>query len=187
MPIENERKYVLGDPQAVHADMLAGKPYAPGYYGTGWRIKQGYLPGGARVRAQTVITDLPRFDVPLCVFTYKIKAGDKLVEIEKTIEPADFDLLWPLTTDRVDKIRFPHVHPQDEDDVAWDIDLFLDDTGAFYYAMAECEMAPSKRKPKSILPVLVPHLVYEVPPKRAEEFTNVKLSDPAYARSLKLG
>ena len=176
MPIENERKYVLGNIGVLLANLESGGEHGPGYWGRGSIVEQGYLPGGARIRRRHVGENQGLY----AEFNYKIKAGDDLVEIETMIEAADFDRLWPLTSKRVRKMRFATYWEKDK----WDVDFLLGADDKVYFAMAECEMAPGQLEPASILPPLVPHIVYLVPLDRQLEFTNKRLSDPDYARSL---
>lgn len=162
MPTENERKYVLSNPDTVFALW----PRV-----TWSEIRQGYLRGDARVRRRSGEADS---------FTYKIQAGDRLIEIETALDPRDFDDLWPLTTRRIHKLR----HTEIRGDLQWDVDLFLNDAGAFHFAMAECEMPEGLDAPPEILPGLQPHIAYAVPRARQTEFANVRLSDPAYVAEL---
>ncbi|CAN5299092.1 hypothetical protein BH09PSE1_BH09PSE1_03650 [soil metagenome] len=162
MPTENERKYVLTDPGAVLA-LWPRKAWS--------EIRQGYLRGDARIRRRSGEPDS---------FTYKIAAGDRLIEIETGLDSRDFDDLWPLTTRRIHKLR----HTEPDGDVQWDIDLFLDDAGAFYLAMAECEMAEGLDAPPRLLAALAPLIRYLVPRARQTEFANTLLSDPAYVATL---
>lgn len=168
MPTENERKYVLSDPAAVLA--LWDR--------AGWsEIRQGYLPGDARIRRQT------RGGVASDTFTYKIAAGDRLIEIETAMaEPRDFDDLWPVTTRRIHKLRRTGT---DRHGLHWDIDLLLDADGAFYFAMAECEMPEAMDAPLEVLPALAPFIAYAVPRDRQGEFVNSRLADPGYAAALR--
>ena len=166
MPTENERKYVLTDPEAV----LALWPRED------WDdVRQGYLPGDACVRRRT------RGGQTTDSFTYKIDAAGRLVEIETGLEPRDFDDLWPLTTRRIHKLRQAVT---DAHGLAWDIDLFLDADGGFYLAMAECEMPEDIQQPPEILPELAVLIRYVVPRERQTEFVNSRLADPTYAASL---
>jgi CYTH domain-containing protein len=166
MPTENERKYVLSDPEAI----LALWPRE------GWsELRQGYLRGEARIRravAGGVSTDS---------FTYKIDTADRLVEIETALEARDFDDLWPLTGRRIHKLRRSET---DARGLHWDIDLFLDPDGGFYLAMAECEMPEGMDAPDAVLPVLADRIRYAVPRERQAEFTNTRLADPAYVAAL---
>ena len=168
MPTENERKYVLTDPAAV----LALWPQED------WDdVRQGYLPGDARIRRRT------RGGRTTDSFTYKIDAAGRLIEIETTLEPRDFDDLWPLTTRRIHKLRRAVV---DAHGLDWDIDLFLDEDDRFYLAMAECEMPEGMEAPPQVLPALAPLIRYPVPRERQTEFVNSRLADPKYVAGLSI-
>lgn len=164
MPIENERKYVLRDPQKV----LEIYPH--------WlTLRQGYLRGDARVRH--VIH--PRHPSQT-IFTYKIMVGDDLVEIECSISQEDFDRLWSIADRRVSKKRWSYQAGADH----WDIDVFLDQNGDPYLAMAECEMEAGKDAPDEIPMFIRDHIVYEVPRSRTLDFTNTRLGDPKYGGAI---
>ena len=169
MPTENERKYVLSDPQAI-LDLWPRETWS--------EIRQAYLRGDARIRRRSGEADS---------FTYKIVApsgdGERLIEIETALEARDFDDLWPLTTRRIHKLRRTET---DAHGHQWDVDVFLDDADGFYLAMAECELPEGVDAPPEVLPALAPHVRYFVPRARQTEFANTRLSDPAYARSLRL-
>ncbi len=163
MPTENERKYVLSDPEAI---LVLWDP-------ADWsEIRQGYLPGDARIRRRTPGGDS---------FTYKITVGDRLIEIETAIAARDFDDLWTRTDRRIHKLRRTTT---DRHGLQWDIDLLMDEAGRIYWAMAECEMPEGQDAPQEILPVLAPLVRYAVPRERQAEFTNSKLADPAWASAL---
>ncbi len=169
MPTENERKYVLSDPKAV----LALWPRE-----TWSEIRQAYLRGDARIRRRSAEADS---------FTYKIAApsgdSERLIEIETPLEPRDFDDLWPLTTRRIHKLRHTTT---DAHGHQWDVDVFFDEAGDLYLAMAECELPEGVEAPPQVLPELAPHVRYLVPRARQTEFANTRLSDPAYVRSLRI-
>jgi hypothetical protein len=168
MPTENERKYVLSDAAAVRA------LWAPDDWS---EIRQGYLPGDARIRRLTIggrASDS---------FTYKIAAAGRLIEIETALaEARDFDDLWPLTERRIHKRRRTMA---DRHGLQWDIDLLLDADGACYFAMAECEMPETMEAPPEVLPALAPFIAYAVPRDRQGEFVNSRLADPGYAAALR--
>lgn len=167
MPTENERKYVLSDPDAILA--LWDR--------AGWNeIRQGYLPGDARIRRKIKAGRTAE------AFTYKIAAAGRLVEIETALDARDFDDLWPLTDRRIHKLRRSET---DAHGLLWDIDLFLDRAGRFYLAMAECEMPEGMEAPPAILPALADRVRYVVPLERQTEFVNARLADPAYVVTLK--
>ena len=168
MPTENERKYVLSDPAAV-LGLWDREAWS--------EIRQGYLPGDARIRRQT------RGGIAADSFTYKISAAGRLIEIETAMaEPRDFDDLWPLTTRRIHKLRRSET---DRHGLHWDIDLLLDAAGEFYFAMAECEMPEAMEAPSEVLPALAAFVAYAVPRDRQAEFVNSRLADPGYAASLR--
>jgi CYTH domain-containing protein len=169
MPTENERKYVLRDPQAV-LELWPRETWS--------EIRQAYLRGDARIRRRSGEADS---------FTYKIAAGEegrgRLIEIETALEARDFDDLWPLATRRIHKLR------RTETDAAghqWDVDVFFDEEGALYLAMAECELPEGVEAPEAVLPALQSHVRYPVPRSRQTEFANTRLSDPAYVRALRI-
>lgn len=163
MPTENERKYVLSDPEAI----LALWDRAD------WsEIRQGYLPGDARIRRRTQGGDS---------FTYKISAGDRLIEVETALEARDFDDLWTLTDRRIHKLRHTAT---DRHGLQWDVDLLLDENGRIYWAMAECEMSEGQDAPPEVLPALAAFVRYAVPRDRQAEFVNSRLANPVYAASL---
>lgn len=165
MPVENEVKYVLRNPKAVLA--LDG-PWV--------KIDQGYLPGDARIRR----VHRGVFELVRDFFTYKLMVGDRLIEIEMEMSSGDFNALWTVSTRRVCKMRSSLA----VGNLHWDIDVLLDGQGDPYFAMAECEMPESMIAPDEILPVLLPHILFAVPRERQKEFTNTRLSDVTYARSL---
>jgi len=167
VPTENERKYVLADPEAV----LALWDRAD------WdEVRQGYLPGDARIRRRTKMGRVSE------TFTYKIATGGRLIEVETALDARDFDDLWPLTDRRIHKLRRTDT---DAHGLLWDIDVFLDGDGQSYLAMAECEMPEGMAAPPAILPALVDLVRYLVPLERQAEFTNTRLSDPTCVATLK--
>lgn len=169
MPTENERKYVLRDPQAV-LELWPRETWS--------EIRQAYLRGDARIRRRSGQGDS---------FTYKISApsdaGERLIEIETTLDARDFDDLWPLTTRRIHKLRRTET---DAHGHQWDVDVFFNEAGDLYLAMAECELPEGIEAPEAVLPSLQVQVRYLVPRARQTEFANTRLSDPAYVRALRI-
>lgn len=159
MPIENEVKYLLRDPAEIAA--------LPMFWRT---IDQGYLPGDARIR---------RRDED-CFFTYKFATASGLIEIETSITKRDFDALWPHTTNRVTKQRAS----MSDGDAIWDLDVMQDAEGVPYIAMAECEMPEGWDAPHRIDPIIEPFILRAITREEQLLYTNVRLSDPDYARAL---
>lgn len=161
MPVENERKYVL--PPHFDAQVLSG-----------WSrhdIRQAYLDENARIR--WIDSD--------CLFTYKrwVPQAREQVEIETAISRDDFDLLWPLCVQSVQKTRYV----RQVADAEWVVDLLSDASGTVYFVLAEVELPRFQAAPDSIIAEIREHIVYSVAIDD-NRFTNKKLSDPAYAARL---
>ncbi len=161
MPVENERKYVL--PPDFDSDQLKG-----------WAcfdILQAYLDDGPRIR---------KFGGDY-LFTYKKWAPHvkELVEIETAISREDFELLWPMRVEAVQKTRYI----KETDDGEWVVDFLRDDTGRVYFILAEVELSRFKAVPDDIPEEIRVHILHAV---EAEDnrFTNKKLSDRDYAEGL---
>ncbi len=158
MPVENERKYVLSPD--FSSDRLEGW--------TRFDILQAYLDDGPRIR---------KFGADY-LFTYKKWAphAKELVEIETPISREDFDLLWPMRVEAVQKTRYI----LDTDDGEWVVDFLRDAGGEVYFVLAEVELARGEALPKVIPDAIHDHIVYAV---AAEDnrFTNKKLSNEGYA------
>ena len=161
MPVENERKYVLGRDFPV--DRLSG-----------WKrydIRQGYLDDGPRIRQRD----------EAYIFTYKkwVPQARELVEIETEISEDDFNLLWPLSTKRIDKERYVRVI----DDVEWVVDFLKNETGEVYFVLAEAELPRGQAAPGHIPPEIADAILYAVD-AADDGFNNKRLSDQVYAAGL---
>ena len=161
MPVENERKYVLSP--TFGSDGLEG-----------WMrfdILQAYLDDGPRIR---------KFGGDY-LFTYKKWAPHvkELVEIETAISREDFELLWPMRVEAVQKTRYI----RETDDGEWVVDFLRDGHGEVYFVLAEVELSRFQALPDEIPAEIRDHILYAV---AAEDnrFTNKKLSDQDYAASL---
>ena len=161
MPVENERKYVLSP--TFQSDGLKGWARVD--------ISQAYLNDGPRIR---------KFGADY-LFTYKKWAphAKELVEIETTISRDDFELLWPMRVQSVQKIRYI----KETADGEWVVDFLRGPDDNVYFVLAEVELARFKAVPDEIPDEIRDHIVYAV---AAEDnrFTNKKLSDPNYAATL---
>lgn len=167
--IENELKYVLRIDSQDAVQQHVGKPVL---------IRQGYLPGKARIRSK-VLGLTPTF-----FFTYKlpvknVTGEDVVFEIEREISQHEFDTLWPHTERRLAKLRYTHR----VGDVQWDIDYFLDGS-TVYFAMAEAEMPEDMSKPNGIPQFVLDSIIFSVPREMTKEFTSARVADPAYAKKI---
>lgn len=170
--IENELKYVLSLDSQDEIKAHCGAPYL---------IRQGYLPGKARIRSKWRRGEE---DGPAFFFTYKLPVKnvlqeDVVFEIEKDITQHEFDTLWPHTDRRLVKLRYI----LKLDNVQWDIDYFFDGD-RLYFAMAECEMPEDMSAPSSIPDFISTAVVYAVPRGETKTYTSGRIADPSYAKKL---
>lgn len=170
MPIENERKFVLDDSHgALELQLAATKPAIRRA-----AIRQAYL--------DTVGLRIRRFDrdgVVSHVFSYKRPVGDVMVEIEREIDALDFERLWTLRRETLEKVRYTIP----DGACLWDIDFFKDE-GRTYFALAEVEMPEGREEPPAPPVILAPYIEFLVA-RGDERFSSKKLADPAYARRLR--
>jgi CYTH domain-containing protein len=172
MPVENERKFVLHDPQGALERALGNvRPAIPRK-----AIRQGYL--------DTVGLRIRRFDQDgkvSHIFSYKRPVDDVMVEIEQEIDALDFERLWKLRRETLEKVRYSIP----AGDCQWDIDFFKD-AGRTYFALAEVEMPEGREEPPPPPAILAPYIEFLVE-RGDERFSSKKLADPAYARRFAVG
>lgn len=169
MPVENERKFVLHDPHGALEQALANaRPPA-----RRTAIRQGYL--------DTVGLRIRRFDQDgriSHIFSYKRPVDGVMVEIEREIDALDFERLWKLRREALEKVRYSIP----AGDCQWDIDFFKE-AGRTYFALAEVEMPEGREDPPPPPAILVPYVEFLVE-RGDERFSSKKLADPNYARRL---
>ncbi|MBL8675127.1 MAG: hypothetical protein JNL07_09590 [Rhodospirillales bacterium] len=169
MPVENEIKYALRDPDGALERALA----AMGPPVTRNAVRQAYLDApGLRIR---------RFEGERGVehvFSFKRAIGGEMVEVETSMDAADFERLWTLRQESLEKVRF-HL-PAGE--CGWDVDFFKDG-GATYFALAEVEMPVDRIAPPEPPAFLQPFIAFAVAPGDGR-FTSRKLADVGHARGL---
>ncbi len=171
MPIENERKLVLRDPAGRLEQALAAA--CPPW--TRRAIRQAYLDApGLRIRRFESAVDIEH------IFSFKRPVNGEMVEIETAMSAVDFERLWTLRRESLEKVRF-HL---DAGDCGWDVDFFKTD-GATYFALAEVEMPEGRIDPPPPPAILAPSIILLVP-RGDERFASKKLADPAYAAQLNL-
>jgi hypothetical protein len=172
MPIENERKFVLHDPDGGVERALAAMPDAVRMV-----LRQAYLESsGVRIRE---ITDA---EGRRALFTFKRTVEDGVVEIETPISAEDFARLWRLRRETLVKVRY-HLAA---DPCGWDIDFFKDgesDSAPTYFAMAEVEMPEGWQTPPAPPAVIAGHVLHVVA-NGDERYTSKRVSDVTHARGL---
>jgi CYTH domain-containing protein len=168
MPIENERKFVLEDDGTLERT-LAVRPGVTSSF-----LRQAYLDAsGVRIRA---IDSAGRTQH---IFTYKRPVDDQVVEIETEITPVDFERLWKLRRETLQKARYSWR----EGRYRWDVDFFKTEDGHTYFALAEVEMPEGDTVPPQPPPVLAPHVLL-LAPRADPRFTSKRLADRGHAERL---
>lgn len=168
MPIENERKYVLYDPNGKLENQLNL------LYFDKQEITQIYLNNSNRIRKIITKKDVKYYHT----FKYKTK-NNVTIELESKIHHKDYEL---LVSDEpqifLNKIRYK----RKEHDVLWDID-FLKYDFKTYFVLAEAEFDDPERYDVELLSILKPFLLHVVD-KESKKYTNYKLCDREYAEKL---
>ena len=90
--------------------------------------------------------------------TLKCNNGRRvMVEIEEKLDKRDFDDLWELSMNRLEKTRYKMPD-------GWCVDFFLDHDDAIYFVMAECEMPEEQLGSHKWVPdVITKSLAFAVP------------------------
>ncbi|WP_020592506.1 hypothetical protein [Kiloniella laminariae] len=166
MPVENEYKFALHDPDGV----LETRLQASDFFRVS--IKQGYIRKGSRVREWTDLkTGRIRY-----IYTYKHRVGDDVVEVETDIAKEDFTALWSVRELDVHKVRYKFI----VDGLTWDVD-FLKHKGKTYFALAEVEL-PSEERVVPEPPELIQEFVLGGTGRHDKTLSNKRLADLSYAR-----
>lgn len=168
MPTENERKYVIKTSCEVEVNELCYEKY---------QIGQGYLIAtrGITVRIRKM---KPLFgkEKEVYYYTMKVNAGGRMIEIEDKIDKRDFDDLWNISVNKLEKIRYI----VKEQKAYWEIDFFKDYRNETYMAVAEIEMPEGQIEPDSLPSVVKDNLIYKVD-LTDNRFANKLLGDARYA------
>lgn len=168
MPIENERKFVLENNGALER-VLAVRPGVTRSF-----LRQAYLDAsGLRIRSIDSAGRLQH------VFTYKRPVDDQVVEIETEITPIDFERLWKLRRETLQKARYSW----HEGRYRWDVDFFKTEDDRTYFALAEVEMPEGDTVPPPPPAVLAPHVLL-LAPRNDPRFTSKRLADRGHAERL---
>jgi CYTH domain-containing protein len=112
-------------------------------------------------------------------FTLKVNTAGRVIEIEKNIDERDFNDLWDIALNKLQKIRY--IVKNNED--SWELDFFKDYRGETYMAVAEIEMPENQIEPDSVPDIVKKNLIYKVPLTDAR-FSNKLLGDARYAAEL---
>jgi len=168
MPIENERKFVLDDDGALERRLAA----SPGV--TRSLLRQAYLDAsGLRIRSIECGGRVRH------IFSYKRPVDDQMVEIETEIAPIDFERLWTLRRETLQKMRYSWADGR----FHWDVDFFKTDDNRTYFTQAEVEMPEEQSEPPPLPPSLADHLLATAP-AGDPRFASKRLADRAHAEKL---
>lgn len=178
MPTENERKYVIRMEAEDLMDDLAHQIY---------EISQGYLIAtrGITVRVRKLIPLLGSKKFPEYYFTMKAStptvgpSPTRVVEIENKLDQRDFQDLWNIALNKLEKNRYVVKHGKQ----IWECDFFKDYQGKRYMAVAEAELPEGQLEPTEIPPFIKDNLLYRVALTDGR-FSNKLLGDPRYATDL---
>lgn len=169
MPIENERKFVLEDDDGRLERTLARTAGVTRSY-----LRQAYLDlSGLRIRS------IDSGGTTHHIFTYKRLVDDQMVEIETEISPIDFERLWKIRREALEKARYSWT----DGSFHWDVDFFRADEDKTYFAMAEVEMPEADTVPPPPPAILAPHVLL-LAPRNDPRFTSKRLSDRDHAERL---
>jgi CYTH domain-containing protein len=168
MPIENERKFVLENDSALERRLAASPGVVRSF------LRQGYLDAsGLRIRA------IDQGGRIRHIFSYKQPVDDQMVEIETEIAAVDFERLWTLTRETLQKVRYSWRDGR----FHWDVDFFKTEDGRTYFALAEVEMPEAEKTPPPPPAVLAPHVLL-LAPRNDARFTSKRLADRGHAERL---
>lgn len=168
MPTENERKYILDLSCAKEIESLSHDRYD---------ISQGYLIAtrGITVRIRKFTKSSGKINY---FFTLKVTTAGRTIEIEKSIDKRDFEDLWNIALNKLEKTRYILKF----EDV-WEVDFFKDYKDEVYICVAEVELPEDQYEPYSIPPSVQKKLLYSVP-LTDTRFSNKLLGDARYASQL---
>ena len=136
MPTENERKYVLNAKcEKAISDMAVQK----------YEISQGYLIAtrGITVRVRKSVPVFANGSKGGYYFTMKVNTGGRCVEVENKLDKRDFDDLWNISLNKLEKIRYDVKSGKH----LWECDFFKDYRNETYMAIAEVELPEGQMEP----------------------------------------
>lgn len=172
MPTENERKYVIRNACEQNISDGATQKY---------EISQGYLIAtrGITVRVRKSVPMYSNGGKSCYYFTLKANTNGRCIEIETKLDKRDFDDLWGIALNKLEKIRYEFPCGK----YVWECDFFKDYRGETYIAVAEVEMPEGQLEPDIMPGIIKENLLYKVP-LTDTRFSNKLLGDARYASDL---
>lgn len=175
MPTENELKYVLR--LDCEADLASSNFKYKKYL-----LFQGYLAFAKgmtlRLRSSQEMKFQKTIGQSKKKLCYKQKVNDRVIEIEKKLDPRDFSDLWDSTLNRVEKQRYV----VNFDESIWEIDFFKHHHDETYFVLAEHEMPEDQKQPNHIPEFILNNLIYAVPSDKDDDFSTKRLACVRHAK-----
>lgn len=170
MPTENERKWVISRTCESIVNELSVEQY---------NISQGYLIAtrGITVRVRKLSRRSTGHNSYF--FTLKVNTGGRCIEVENDLDERDFNDLWNIALNKLEKIRYIVRHGR----AAWELDFFKDYRGETYIAVAEIELPEGQLEPESVPEIVKKNMLYKVG-LTDQRFSNKLLGDARYASEL---
>ncbi len=170
MPTENERKFLLHEDSEK---IFKNKAHHIKH------IRQGYLGFSKGMSLRIRETNNHRYTL-----TFKQKVNNRVVEIEKKMDKRDFEDLWTVSVNKLEKIRYDiNFFDYDNNPYLWEVDAFKDHEHKTYIIIAEHEMPEGDESPHFIPDLISENLIYSVPDSD-DRFASKKVADVKYAKKL---
>lgn len=112
-------------------------------------------------------------------FTLKVNTNGRCVEIENKLDKRDFDDLWGIALNKLEKIRYEVKAGK----YVWECDFFKDYRNETYIAVAEIELPEGQLEPETLPTFVKDNLLYKVA-LTDTRFSNKLLGDARYACDL---
>lgn len=146
-----------------------------------YEISQGYLIAtrGITVRVRKSVPVYANGSKGGYYFTMKVNTGGRCVEVENKLDKRDFDDLWNISLNKLEKIRYDVKNGKH----LWECDFFKDYRGETYMAIAEVELPEGQMEPDNTPAFIKDNLLYRVA-LTDTRFSNKLLGDARYAADL---
>jgi len=112
-------------------------------------------------------------------FTLKVNTAGRCVEVETKLDQRDFNDLWLLALNQLEKIRYIIKHGKN----TWELDFFKDYKNQTYMAVAEVELPEDQMEPDTVPDIVKRNMLFKVP-LTDNRFSNKLLSNAKYAAEL---
>lgn len=170
MPTENERKFIIRPECEALASELSVEQYD---------ISQGYLIATRGITVRIRKAAKRSAGTENYYFTLKVNAGGRCVELEKCMDQRDFNDLWSIALNKLEKVRYIVKHGKH----TWELDFFKDYRSQTYMAVAEVELPEDQMEPDTVPDLVRKNMLHKVA-LTDTRFSNKLLGDARYAAEL---